>query len=208
MNPTTPETNSSKNFETIQIMMKRFGIDINDIKKISTHKFNLKTSHKKAVLLAGNHTDTLNFDFLTFKDKKIETQYPVNEIIQKVIDYGNQYVDFFDALRIFDIETKQTHSYADSVKAFIDFEFDWNTPKNNEIVLNFKHNKSPLSNLISNNTVISSGTHQSTYIVFDLEGNMTVNRMNVFRKQTIEAWGNNTENNFKEYGVLTEMVNI
>jgi hypothetical protein len=203
-----PEGEHSIKLKSIQIMLNKFGIEVKEMRKKSHLKFTLKTSHKNALLLAGTYCDVLNFDFLTFKKGKIETNYPANDIIQKIIDYGNQYVDFFEALRIVDIETNQLHSYVDSVKAYIDFEFDLKNPDKNEIVLNFEHNKSKMSNVISNQAVICSGTHTSMYMVFDLEGNMKVNRINVARKRTLEAWDNVIEKDFKEYGLLTEMVKI
>lgn len=207
MNTLNADVNSYENFETIKQMMARFDIEINDIKKSHGYQYNLKTSHKRAVLLAGSHFDVLNFDFLTFKNGKIETKYPVNKIIQKVIDFGNQQVDFFDALRLFDIELNKMYSYNDSVKAFIDFELDWENPHKHEIVLNFSHTKSQMCQLVSNKSTIAS-SYNSMHIVFDLDGNMTVNRVNVNRKRTLEAWDNVIEKDFKEYGILTEMVRI
>lgn len=199
----TPE-----NIDQIKSLMKGMGIEINGAKRSSASMFKLQTSHKKATLLDGPVGNVLNFNFLTFNNGKIETRYSVSEIIQKVIDCGNQYVDFFEALRIIDLENNEMHSYADSVRAYIDFEFDFNNTDNHEIVLNFAHNKTNMSNVISNQSVICSGTHNSMYIVFDFKGNMTVNRVNVARKRTLEAWDNAIESNFKEYGMLTEMVKI
>lgn len=199
----TPE-----NIDKIKSLMKGIGIEINVAKRTSKTLFKLQTSHKKATLLDGTAGNVLNFDFLTFKNGKIETRYPVSDIVQKVIDCGNQYVDFFEALRIVDLETNEMHSYVDSVRAYIDFEFDFNNPENHEIVLNFAHNKTNMSNVISNQSVICSGTHNSMYIVFDFKGNMTVNRVNIARKRTLQAWDNAIESNFKEYGMLTEIVRI
>lgn len=204
----TTENENNIKLKIIQIMMNKFGIEVKEMRKKSNLTFTLKTSHKNALLLAGTYSDVLNFDFLTFKNGKISTRYPANDIIQKIIDYGNQYVDFFESLRIVDIEKNQLYSYADAVKAYIDFEFDIKNPDKNEIVLNFEHNKSKLSNVISNQEVICSGNHTSMYIVFDLEGNMKVNRVNVARKRTLQAWDNSIESNFKEYGMLTEIVRI
>lgn len=207
MNTPANTKNLSKTFEDIKKLMKNFGIEITAIKKTSGSKYSLTTSHKKAVLFDGDNS-VLNFDFLTFKDGKIETKYPANIIIQKIIDYGNEYVDFFDALRLEDIETKQLHSYKDAVKAYIDFDFDWNNPEKHEIVLNFAHNVSKITHLITNKSVINSGGYDNMYIVFNMNGDMTVNRLNVARKRTLEAWENAIESNFKEYGILTEIVRI
>lgn len=206
---TTPENTKKLNetFEAIKNLMKNFGIEITDIKKASGSKYSLTTSHKKAVLFNGGNS-VLNFDFLTFKDGKIETKYPANNIIQKIIDYGNEYVDFFDALRLEDIETKKLHSYKDAVKAYIDFDFDWNNPEKHEIVLNFAHNVSKITHLITNKSIINSGGYDNMYIVFNINGDMTVNRLNVARKRTMEAWNNEINSNFKEYGLLTEVVRI
>jgi hypothetical protein len=46
------------------------------------------------------------------------------------------------------------------------------------------------------------------HIVFNLDGEMTVNRLNVHRKRTLAVWGDDIKNNFKEYGLLTEMARI
>lgn len=208
MNTKKTDTDMPENIESLKAMMNKFGIEINDVKYSSVNEFNLKTSHKKALLLTGTNEDILNFDFLKFKDGKIQTSYPVNEVIQKVIDYGNQQVDFFDALRLHDLETNKLYSYIDAVTAFIDFEFDWNNPEKHELVLNFSHNRSPMCQLVSNKSIIASGAYHSMHIVFDLEGNITVNRLNVHRKRTLEAWDNMIENSFREYGLLTEMARI
>jgi len=207
MNTPANTRNLNETFENIKNMMKNFGIEITAIKKTSGSKYNLTTSHKKAVLFDGGNS-VLNFDFLTFKDGKIETSYPTNTIIQKIIDYGNEYVDFFDALRLEDIETKKLYSYKDAVKAYIDFDFDWNNPEKHEIVLNFAHNVSSITHLITNKSVINSGGYDNMYIVFNMNGDMTVNRLNVARKRTKEAWNNEINSNFKEYGLLTEIVRI
>jgi hypothetical protein len=62
--------------------------------------------------------------------------------------------------------------------------------------------------LISNTDTITSGTHQSMHIVFNLDGEMTVNRLNAHRKRTLAVWGDDIKKNFKEYGLLTEMARI
>lgn len=208
MNTQNTDVDSYANFENIKTMLSKFNIEINDIKKTHGNQFNLKTSHKKAVLFANNNNDCLNFDFLTFKDGKIETRYPSHPIIQKVIDYGNQQIDFFDALRLLDLETNQMHSYTDSIRCFIDFEFEWDKPENHEIVLNFSHTKSQMCQLVSNQSMIASGAYHSMHIVFNLAGDMTVNRLNVHRKRVFQAWDNVIEKDFKEYGLLTEMARI
>lgn len=208
MNKLNTEADSYANFENLKTMLSTFDIEINDIKKTNGNKFNLNTSHKKAVLFANGNNDILNFDFLTFKEGKIETRYPTHPIIQKVIDYGNQQIDFFDALRLLDLETNKMHSYIDSIRCFIDFEFEWDRPDNHEIVLNFSHNKSQMCQLISNQSMIASGAYHSMHIVFNLDGDIKVNRLNVHRKKVFQAWENVIEKDFKEYGLLTEMARI
>lgn len=198
--------NASPKFNEVESILNEFGITINDIKKKSENIVNLKTSHKVAKMINLESSLTFNFDFLTFKDCKIETKYPVNDVLQKVIDYGNQYVDFFEALRIQDLLTNKLYNYADYVKAYIDFDFNRDDPSEHEIVLNFEHSKSSMCQLVSNTETISSGSHQSMYIVFNLKGEMRVNRVNVNRKRTIAAWEDNTDKSYKEYGLLTEMI--
>lgn len=208
MNTPNDEADDYANFEKIKTMMSRFDIEINDIKKTNKDQFKLDTSHKKAVLFSSKNNDMINFDFLTCKEGKIESQYPVNPIIQKVIDYGNQQIDFFNAIRLLDLRTNKMHSYIDSIKCFIDFEFEWVSPEKHEIVLNFSHTKSQMCQLISNQTMIATGAYHSMHIVFNLDGDMTVNRLNVHRRRVFQAWDNVIEKDFKEYGLLTEMAHI
>lgn len=208
MSTTDDQGKLNVKFENIKKLMKDFGIEVTDIKKKSGTHYSLTTSHKKAGFYSGTNCDILNLDFLTFTDCKIETKYPVNEVIQKIIDYGNQYVDFFEALRIQDLLTNKLYNYATAVKAYIDFELNLEDPSQNEIVLTFEHNKSSMCHLISNTDTITSGTHQSMHIVFNLAGEMTVNRLNAHRKRTLAVWGDDIKKSFKEYGLLTEMVRI
>jgi len=198
--------NASPKFHEVESILNGLGITINEVTKKTDKRVSLKTSHKIAKMINLDSSLAFNFDFLTFKDCKIETKYPVNDVLQKVIDYGNQYVDFFEALRIQDLLTHKLYNYAESVKPYIDFDFSRDNSDDHEIVLNFEHTKSSMCQLISNTSTITSGSHQSMYIVFNLSGEMKVNRVNVSRKRTIEAWDDDTNKSYKEYGLLTEMI--
>lgn len=200
--------NVSPKYNKVELILNDFGITINEVNKKSETLYNLKTSHKAARMINLSSSLTFNFDFLTLKNCQIESKYPVNEVIQKIINYGNQYVDFFEALRIKDLLTNKLYNYAESVRAYIDFDFNQDNPSEHEIILNFEHTKSSACILISNNIEITSGSHQSMYIVFNLEGEMKVNRVNVNRKRTLAAWEDDSGKSFKEYGLLTDMISM
>lgn len=219
--------NASPKFNEVESILNDFGIKIDEGKKNSKRHlindngipikftntklervYHIKTSHKAAKMINLDSSLTFNFDFLTFENCRIDTKYQVNDVIQKIIDYGNQYVDFFEALRIKDLLTHKLYNYAEAVKPYIDFDFNRDDPNQHEIILNFEHTKSNMCSLVSNNMDISSGSHQSMYIVFNLKGEMKVNRVNVSRKRTLAAWEDNIGKSFKEYGLLTDMISM
>lgn len=191
-----------------------FDIDLKTIKQTAAFEFSLTTSHNKAVLLHGEIGDSVNFNFLKYKNGKIVPKVKLSDRLMKIVDIGNQYVDFFEGIRLLNHVNNKMISYHEQVKVFMDFDFDWQDSDENEIRLNFDHPNSSLSSLVSNKNKIGSANHTSMYIAFDLDGNIKNNRLGLVRNKAIAAWDGMLEYNsdgsfdFKHYGVLTEMVNV
>lgn len=195
-------------------ILNLFDIDLKKIKQTAAFEFKLNTSHNKAVLLHGEIGDSVNFDFLKYENGKIVPKVKLGDRLMKIVEIGNKYVDFFEGIRLLDLTNNEISSYHEQVQVFIDFDFDWQDPDENVIFLNFDHPDASLSSLISNKDKIGSATHTSMYISFDMDGNVKNNRLGFVRDKAIAAWNgfindiDNKDFDFKQYGQLTEMVNI
>lgn len=187
-----------------------FDISILDIVKKSQYNYKLKTSHKNAILIMGDNSATINMEFLSIQNNKIVSNYQTNEIINNSINTFNNYIHIFDALRaniLFNKDgcpAKEFMPLFGNIKAHIDFEFSLYDSVENRFNINCTH-KLNNPRYYTNKKIIAGSNSYPLAVEFKINGDIRNNYLKSYEKMIIEEWNGD---DFINYGILTEMINI